>query len=130
MGISCYQSYKKEKELKNHPKSLNLEQMEYIQEQMKKSVCKIKCNNGGYGSGFFCKIPFPDNFNLLPVLITNYHVISKDDILLNKNINISLNNDKLNINIVMDKSRKIYLNDKLYDITIIELRKNDKIDMN
>ena len=104
--------------------------MEYIQEQMKKSICKIKCNNGGYGSGFFYKIPFLDNFNLLPVLITNYHVMSKDDIHLNKNINISLNNDKLNINIVMDKSRKIYLNDKLYDITIIELRKNDKIDIN
>ena len=43
---------------------------------MKKNVCKIKIGNE-QSTGFFCKIPFPDENNLLPVFITNNHVINK-----------------------------------------------------
>ena len=44
-------------------------------EQMKKSVCKIELQFG-MGTGFFCKIPFPDMDKMLPVLITNDHIIN------------------------------------------------------
>ena len=40
------------------------------------NVCKIKIGNE-QSIGFFCKIPFPDENNLLPVFITNNHVINK-----------------------------------------------------
>ena len=136
MGISFYpyeedkKPCKKEKELNNQPQSLNLEQLEYIQMQMKKSICKIKCKDKGFGTRFFCRIPFPDYFNLLPVLITNYHVIKSEDIQPNKAINISINNENLNITLIIDKSRKIYANKEPYDITIIELRKRDGINLN
>ena len=56
---------------------------EYIT-KAEKAVCEI-CLSNGFGSGFFCKIPYTENNNLLlPVLITNNHVLSKD----------TLNNDK------------------------------------
>ena len=43
------------------------------------------------GTGFLCKIPFPNQFKLLPVLITNNHILNIDDIKNNKIINISFN---------------------------------------
>ena len=46
-----------------------------ILEQMAKSICKIKIGQE-QGTGFFCKIPFPNKNNMLPVLITNNHVIN------------------------------------------------------
>ena len=41
--------------------------------QMKKYIFKIKIGQT-QGTGFFCKIPFPDKDNMLPVLITNNHI--------------------------------------------------------
>ena len=64
------QNFIPEKELDKIPKSISFEQMDIIRNQMEKSICKIKCQNGGFGTGFFCKIYFPDEFHLLPVLIT------------------------------------------------------------
>ena len=72
----------------------------------------------------FCKIPFPNEFNLLPVLITNNHVLDKEDIMAGKKCEFSLNNDKLNFQIFFHNNRKTYTN-KEYDITIIELKLND-----
>ena len=42
------------------PKSLTREQVKKILDQADKCVYKIKCDDGGIGTGFFCKIPFPD----------------------------------------------------------------------
>ena len=44
-----------------------------------------------------------------------------------KKIKFSINNDEIDYEIEIDKSRKIYTNDKS-DITIIEIKKLDKID--
>ena len=52
--------YIKEKQLKNYPQSLPLSKMKVIMEQMDTAVCRIHCNKGGFGTGFFCLIPFPD----------------------------------------------------------------------
>ena len=48
-----------------------------IIEQMRKDICKIKIGEE-QGAGFFCKIPFPNMDNMLPVLIINNHVINED----------------------------------------------------
>jgi V8-like Glu-specific endopeptidase len=90
---------------------------------MKNSICKIyKCN----GTGFFCNIIF-QNFEF-KVLITNYHVIDKKYIEDNKMIKISLNDEKEKKDIELNQ-RKIYFNDK-YDITIIEIKNSDNINVN
>ena len=52
---------------------------------MKKNVCHIQSDES-QGTGFFCKIPFPDMNNMLPVLITNNHIIN-EEILYNNNRN-------------------------------------------
>jgi hypothetical protein len=45
------------------------------------AICIIIINEGNnsYSSVFFCKIPYTDNnYNLLPVFITNNHVLPKN----------------------------------------------------
>ena len=94
---------------------------------MRKCICKIKCSINGHGSGFFCKIPFPNEFKLLPVLVTNNHVLGENDIKEGKKITFSINNnDKDNFEIIIDKTIKTYTKKK-YDITFIEIKSIDKI---
>ena len=107
----------KEKTINSYPKPVSLETTEKIIEQMKNCVCKI-CVDDKKGTGFFCKIPFPDNVNLLQVLITNNHVIDESN--LEKKITLSLNNDN-EIKEIELKNRIKYT-DKEYDITIIEIK--------
>ena len=71
----------KESLLIGYPNVIPYECHKKITEQMEKYICKINISNT-QGTGFFCKIPFPDKENMLPVLVTNNHVIDKD--LLNK----------------------------------------------
>jgi len=89
--------------------------------QMENCICKIYQESGKKGTGFFCKIPF--NNNLLPVLITNNHILNENDIKDNNIINLSINNEIKEI--VIDNSRKRYTNsDKKIDITILEIKEN------
>ena len=69
--------------------------------------------------GFFCKLQFPDKSYYLPVIITNYFIIGKDDIINNEEIKIYFNNNVYISKI--DKDKKIYTNEE-YDITIIEIK--------
>ena len=70
---------KPEKKLKDHGKSVNKNQLKIIVFQMEKSICKIHCNDGSYGTGFFCRIPFPDyncyknSLNPIKILIHLYY---------------------------------------------------------
>ena len=107
---------KKEKYIKSSPESVTLKGTEEIVDQMKNSVCKIY--NNGNGTGFFTKIPYESK--LLPVLITNSHVIKKEDILNNKIISLCLNNGKITKKMKLDRNRLIYTNTQL-DVTIIEI---------
>ena len=109
----------KEQYIKISPEPVSLKGTENIIYQMNNCVCKIY--NKTEGTGFFTKIPFKSK--LLPVLITNNHVIDIDDIKNNKIINIYLNNDKEEKTIRIDNNRLIYTNEKL-DITIIEIKEN------
>ena len=101
----------------------------YIYKQKEKCVCKIKNNNNSFGTGFFCNIPFPDYLNFLPVLITNNHVLGINDITPNSSITISINDETSEndiYKIIIGDNRLTYT-DPFYDVTIIELKKDDKL---
>ena len=114
-----------EKQLKGYPSVIPYESTKKIVDQMEKCVCKIKIEYL-QATGFFCKIPFPDKDQMLPVLITNNHAIN-EQILYQNNSKISLyikneqNIKQLNLN-----NRKKYTNLE-YDITIIEIKQYDNI---
>ena len=96
------QNYKPEILIANDFKNIELEKLETIVKQ-NKSICKIYCEEGGNGTGFFALIPFPDQNNLLPVLMTNNHVLKENNIIENKNIEFTYNNDKHKKTIVINK---------------------------
>ena len=79
---------KKESILTGFPNVISYECTQKIIEQMEKSICKIKIE-GEQGTGFFCKIPYPDKNNILPVFITNNHLIN-EALLYRKDSKISL----------------------------------------
>ena len=112
------------KEIRNNlqPIAVSLEGTKKILYQMENCICKIYRRDGSKGTGFFCKIPF--NNTLLPVLITNYHILNEKD--LENNIEISINGEFKEIK--MDISRKKCHIERL-DVTFIEIKPNtDKID--
>ena len=79
------------------------------------------------GTGFLCLITFLDKSNPLTVLITNNHILGKDDISIGKIINFDINDE--NFKIKIDNSIKTYTNKK-YDITFIEIKKNVALNIN
>jgi len=81
------------------------------------------------GAGFICLIPFPNKLYPLSVLITCYHVLSKED--LNSEKEIKLMFDKKEIIIKIKQSRKIFTsNENEYENSIIELLPDDNFDLN
>ena len=92
---------------------------------MEKCICQIKIENK-QGTGFFCKIPFPNEKNFLPVFITNNHVINQEA--------LSENNKDICLSIEEESEDRIFnLNNRMkntnedYDITIIEIKEGDNI---
>ena len=83
------------------------------------AVCEI-CLSNGFGSGFFCKIPYTQNNNLLlPVLLTNNHVLSEDA--LENDIKIKINGKTKFISL---KGRKKWTNKEM-DFTCIEIKEEE-----
>ena len=111
--------------IQGSPNIVSLESSQKIIEQMKKNVCQIQSDES-QGTGFFCRIPFPDMNNMLTVLITNNHIIN-EELLYEDDAEILIytENDK--------NTKKINLNNRIkytnnhYDITIIEIKEQDKI---
>jgi len=85
----------------------------------KKAICEIVLPKG-FGSGFFCKIPYTEDGNhLIPVLITCNHVLTND--LINKShIEIIVDNQP---QIISLSQRKIWA-DETIDFTCIEIKEN------
>ena len=123
MEIKDEAFYIPEKHLENQSKSVSIEDMKIIIEYCEKRICKIKCKDGGQGTGFFCSVPI-DEWDTFKALITNNHVLTGNDINKGEKIIFSLNNDKINLEIIIDESRMTFTSEK-YDITIIEIKKND-----
>ena len=120
------EDYIKESDLPFQPKPISLKEMEILGNLAKSHICKIKCKNGSHGTGFFCNIPIGWN-DYLKVFMTNNHVLDINDIQPGQIINFSLDNDYKDFQIIIDNSRETYTN-KDYDVTIIEIKKEDKID--
>ena len=118
-------TYIKEKTLDNIAKGVSYEILKILGQKLETQICKIEYKKG-YGTGFFCNIPYDLN-TIVKVLIANNHVLSQGDIEIGKIIKFSINNEKYNYEIIIDESRKIYTSEK-YDITIIELKREDKLD--
>ena len=113
----------KEKFINKSIDPVSLDSSEKIIYQMKKCVCKINVN-GINGTRFLTKIPCYNE--LIKVLITNNHIINKEDIKKENTIIIKLNNDKEQKLIKINKKRRNYTNKRL-DITFIELTEKDEI---
>ena len=110
----------KESILVGCPTTISLDCTLKIIEQMRKNICKIKIGNE-QGTGFFCKIPFPNRERLLSVLITNNHVINQY-LLQKENENVSLIiKEEKKVKVINLSNRMKYTNPD-YDITILELK--------
>ena len=118
-------SENKESILRGYPNVISYECSKKIIKQMERNICKITVGEN-QGTGFFCKIPFPDLNNMLSVFITNNHIINKellykDSSIIDIDIEEEKNIKKLNLN-----NRMKYTNEE-YDITIIEIKEKDGI---
>ena len=111
------------KSKKNSPNLVDIAGTKIILEQMMNYICKIKINDG-FGTGFFCKIPFMNSS--MKVLMTNCHVLDNIIYIQNKELSLFINDDKEVKNIKIELDRKTYFNKK-YDIAIIELKESDNI---
>ena len=97
---------------------LNLKELEAYLPKAIKAICKINLSNG-FGSGFFCKIPYTENNNiLLPVLMTNNHVLSTDSLISENDIKITIDGET---KIISLEQRKFWT-DELIDFTCIEIK--------
>ena len=95
---------------------LNADQIKNYLDKASKATCKIISKNG-YGSGFFCLIPYLEKSNrLLHVLITCYHVLG--NVLNEKKIEIIINEEHKFISL---EQRKIWTNEEL-DFVCIEIK--------
>jgi V8-like Glu-specific endopeptidase len=115
-----------EKVVNYHQKKIPIEIMKILFDYTEKKICKIYCNDGGRGTGFFCTIPLDDLNNNLKVLMTNNYIIGENDLKPDKIIKFILNNEKEEKEIILDEERIKYTSEK-YDITIIEIKDNDGI---
>ena len=111
---------------KEEPFLVTSEMTKIILGQMEENIFEIKVGPK-QGTGFFCKIPFPDKNNLMPVFITSNSIINKDILSsqLKEKIEYKLCHKLI--------SKEINLNDRLkytneiFDTTIIEIKEKDDI---
>ena len=111
----------------DYPGLISLDCIKKITEQMENRICKVTAGIIK-GTGFFTKIPFPDKNNMLPVFITNNHIINRD-YLYEKDAKIQLDIKAENkIKVLNLNNRMKYTSDeKQYDTTIIEIKEEDDI---
>ena len=102
---------------------VNIEGTKKILAQLMNCICKIKIK-GTYATGFFCKFSYKKQ--VIKVFMTSNHFFNEKDFGENKKLNLSLNDEKETKTIDLSLERKTYFN-KDYDITLIELKDEDKI---
>ena len=107
-----------EKKIKNSPDYVTISGTQTILNQMKNSICKIKINNTN-GTGFFCKIHYENK--IMYVLMTNYHILDEKYYNQNDSLNLFIN-DEEEVKIINLKTKRITYFNKLYDLTLIELK--------
>lgn len=107
--------------LENTPRPVALEETKRILYQMQRCVCKVLTADGVRGT---CKLNF--NNIIIPSLITAYNVINADKLLFDGIIRIFMEYEEKKV-IQINENRTLYSN-KEYDVTIIEIKPEDKID--
>ena len=107
----------------NGPKA-SKEQLNNIEKQMVKGVCKIK-KERKKGTGFFVKL-IDERNKKIGALITNSHILGNNDIGKDNDIITYYLNNKEN-HIKNMKGRRRYINEIL-DITIVEIKEKDEIE--
>ena len=90
------------KKIIDSPNSVSLRGTEIILDQMKNMICKIYIKDYFKGTGFFCKIPY--NGNLLPIFMTNNHIINEDRNKFNE-LGLIRDSDYANQKIYSDKGK-------------------------
>ena len=115
----------KESILKKYPNVIPFDCTKEIINQMERCICKIKVGEE-QGTGFFCKIPFPNKDNMLKVLITNNHVINKD-VLFKENAKIEFDIEEENDPKIINLNKRLKYTNEDYDTTIIEIKEKDNI---
>ena len=109
-----------------YPAGITKNQFPTIESQMIKYVCKIYQTEEATATGFMCKISYQNQ--LLPVLITNNHVLNEEKIKIGQTIRFSFNDNQIEKTIKIDNSRKKYTN-PMKDVTVVEIKEEeDKID--
>ena len=102
-----------------YPESVSIEKTIKILDQMQKCFCSVNIDNYSSIYGCFCRIPYKEK--LLKVLIATY--INLND---SNKKKITINTDGI-LRVIPLTNRRIFSN-KEYNITIIEIKKTDKID--
>ena len=115
----------KEYEISGYPKAISYECTKKILNQMEKNICKIKIRDRK-GTGFFCQIPIPTEEKMIKVFITNNHLI-EEELLYKKDETISIYIEGENKIKEMNLNDRIKYTNKEYDITMIEIKKEDEI---
>ena len=104
---------------------------EKLTEDVKKNVVRLTLGDEKAASGFFCKIILKNN--IIPVLITCHHVIDEEYIKNNPFLYLSYYSSKgsegtteaiIDLNI-----HRIIYHDKNSDVTIIEIKEEDNLDI-
>ena len=120
----------KELIIRRRAKYVSFDELSAIIKQKEKNVCKIIKKENSSATGFLCLIPYHDRLNLLPVLMTCNHILSKEDIMPGKEIQL-LFNDKVSKTLKIDESRILYTSEENeFDTTIIEIKDEDGFDIN
>ena len=111
------------------PNSANDEEILIGHKQKTKSIYRVIKDSNAHGTGFLCKFPFGSKNKLLPVLITNNHVIDENYILDVGVIIIKKDNEEAHYLYFNDeKNYRRYYTEKENDITIIEILHSDNLD--
>ena len=104
--------------------SLNIENIEILLNQMKKSICIIYTDKNKVGTGFFSQLVINDK--IIPILIANTKIFNSD--IAHKEINVEFNDGRQKCikNISLENRRK-FIN-KEFNLAIIQIMKiTDKI---
>ena len=110
---------KEKKLIKGSIDNISIDKFKILSEQMKKCICKI--DGIRKGTGFFCKINYENK--IIPVLMTNYRVISPYFFEYKKNLVISTTENRILINI---NNNNILYSSPIdeYDLIIIKLNES------
>jgi len=95
---------------------ISLENNILMNELVKNSLCEVCRDYNSYGTGFLCKIKYPNTNNEINILLTNNHVITEYMLKNKEYIKIRINNKIKKISLNLE--RKIWNNEKI-DFTCI-----------